>query len=73
MAISLTNEEILNFVSSGNFLCRNIISHWNFRIIVLYRLMPLEQNCISISNNSGRFWMNTPLKASEKQQDSQNH
>jgi hypothetical protein len=34
---------------------------------------PLEKNCISISDNSGRFWMNTPLKASEKQQDSQNH
>jgi len=34
--------------------------------------MPLEQNCISISDNSGRFWMNTPLKASEKQQDSEN-
>ena len=33
--------------------------------------MPLEQNCISNSNNSGRFWMNTPLKAIEKQQDSQ--
>ena len=35
--------------------------------------MPLEQNCISLSANSGRFWMNTPLKAEEKQQDSQNH
>jgi hypothetical protein len=35
--------------------------------------MPLEQNCISHSDNSGRFWMNTPLKAEEKQQDSQNH
>jgi hypothetical protein len=35
--------------------------------------MPLEQNCISHSNDSGRFWMNTPLKAEEKQQDSQNH
>jgi hypothetical protein len=35
--------------------------------------VSLEQNCISISNNSRRFWMNTPLKASEKQQDSQNH
>ena len=35
--------------------------------------MPLEQNCISGFNNSGRFWMNTPLKAEEKQQDSQNH
>jgi hypothetical protein len=35
--------------------------------------LPLEQNCISRSNNSGRFWMNTPLKALEKQQDSQNH
>jgi CarboxypepD_reg-like domain len=34
---------------------------------------PLEQNCISISDNSGRFWMNTPLKAEEKQQDTQNH
>ena len=34
---------------------------------------PLEQNCISLSDNSGRFWMNTPLKAEEKQQDSQNH
>jgi hypothetical protein len=27
---------------------------------------PLEQNCISISDNSGRFWMNSPLKAGEK-------
>jgi hypothetical protein len=35
--------------------------------------MPLGQNCISNSDNSGRFWMNTPLKAEEKQQDSQNH
>jgi hypothetical protein len=35
--------------------------------------MPLEQNCISKSKDSGRYWMNTPLKASEKQQDSQNH
>jgi len=35
--------------------------------------IPLEQNCISSSDNSGRFWMNTPLKAEEKQQDSQNH
>ena len=35
--------------------------------------MPLEQNSISISDNSVRFWMNTPLKAEEKQQDSQNH
>ncbi|TAL62000.1 MAG: carboxypeptidase-like regulatory domain-containing protein [Bacteroidetes bacterium] len=35
--------------------------------------VPLEQNCISISDNSGRFWMNTPLIAEEKQQDSQNH
>jgi hypothetical protein len=34
---------------------------------------PLEQNCISISDNLGRYWMNTPLKAEEKQQDSQNH
>ncbi len=28
--------------------------------------IPLERNCISISDNSGRFWMNTPLKAEEK-------
>jgi len=35
--------------------------------------MPLYQNCISNSKDSGRFWMNTPLKAEEKQQDSQNH
>jgi hypothetical protein len=35
--------------------------------------LPLEQNCISVSNTSGRYWMNTPLKAEEKQQDSQNH
>lgn len=31
---------------------------------------PLEKNCISNSAESGRFWMNTPLKSSEKQQDS---
>ena len=35
--------------------------------------LPLKQNCISTSDNSGRFWMNTPLKAEEKQQDSQDH
>lgn len=35
--------------------------------------VPLEQNCISRSGNSGRFWMNTPLKAKEKLQDSHNH
>jgi hypothetical protein len=35
--------------------------------------MPLELNNISLSDSSGRFWMNTPLKAIEKQQDSQNH
>jgi hypothetical protein len=33
---------------------------------------PLEQNCISTSDNYGRFWMNTPLKAEEKKQDSEN-
>jgi hypothetical protein len=32
---------------------------------------PLEKNCISNSNDSRRFWMNTPLKAEEKQQDSE--
>ena len=37
------------------------------------QFLPLEQNCISISDNSGRFWMNTPLKATEKQKDSQNN
>ena len=35
--------------------------------------MPLEQNCISSSDNSGRFWMNTPLKAKEVNSDPQNH
>ena len=34
--------------------------------------MPLDQNCISNSKDSGRFWMNTPLKAKEMQQDSLN-
>jgi hypothetical protein len=28
---------------------------------------PLEKNCISDSKNLNRFWMNTPLKAEEKQ------
>jgi hypothetical protein len=35
--------------------------------------MPLEHNCISTSAISGRFWMNTPLKVEEKEQDSNNH
>jgi hypothetical protein len=35
--------------------------------------MPLEQNCISKSKESRRYWMNTPLKAEEKKQDSDNH
>ncbi len=35
--------------------------------------MPLDQNSISRSDNSGRFWMNTPLKAEEKLQDSLNN
>jgi hypothetical protein len=34
--------------------------------------MPLDQNCISSSKDSGRFWMNTPLKAEEIKQDFQN-
>jgi hypothetical protein len=29
------------------------------------RSVPLEQNCISISDNSGRYWMNTPLRSYE--------
>jgi hypothetical protein len=37
------------------------------------QFMPLEKNCISISNDSRRYWMNTPLKAEEKQQDSLNN
>jgi hypothetical protein len=28
--------------------------------------VPLGQNCISRSENSGRFWMNTPLRAKEE-------
>ena len=34
--------------------------------------LPLQQNCISNSIESKRFWMNTPLKAKEKQQDFEN-
>jgi hypothetical protein len=34
---------------------------------------PLEKNCISLSGNSGRFWMNSPLKAEEKKQDTLNY
>jgi hypothetical protein len=33
--------------------------------------MPLEKNCISIANNAGMYWMNTPLKDEEKKQDSE--
>jgi hypothetical protein len=32
--------------------------------------IPLEQNNITHSDNSGRFWMNSPLKEKEKEQDS---
>jgi hypothetical protein len=31
--------------------------------------MPLGQNCISISEDLGRYWMNTPLNAEEKQRE----
>jgi hypothetical protein len=44
-----------------------------FKNNCLIEYKPLEQNCISTSDITGRFWMNTPLKAEEKQQDSQNH
>ena len=44
-----------------------------FQSSCFIQAMPLEQNCISISDASGRFWMNTPLKTEEKQQDSLNH
>jgi hypothetical protein len=44
-----------------------------FKNNCLIEYKPLEQNCISTSDNTGRFWMNTPLRAEEKQQDSQNH
>ena len=37
----------------------------------LIQSVPLEQNCIASSKNTSRFWMNTPLKAKEKQQDLQ--
>ncbi len=33
---------------------------------------PLEKNCISNSTDSRRFWMNTPLKATEKRQEPEN-
>ncbi len=33
---------------------------------------PLEQNCISLSENTSRFWMNTPLRAKEETKDIQN-
>ncbi|HKJ81255.1 MAG TPA: carboxypeptidase-like regulatory domain-containing protein [Ignavibacteriaceae bacterium] len=36
------------------------------------RSVSLKQNCISISDNSKRYWMNSPLKAEEKEQDPQN-
>lgn len=32
--------------------------------------LPLEKNCLSRSAASGRFWMNTPLKAEEMRKDS---
>ena len=34
--------------------------------------IPLEQNCISNSKNTGRFWMNTPLKADENEKEKEN-
>ena len=34
---------------------------------------PLGQNCILLSPDTGRYWMNTPLKAEEMEQDLQNH
>ena len=43
----------------------------NFQDNCFIQPVPLEQNCISHSEDSGRFWMNTPLKAEEKKQDSQ--
>jgi len=39
----------------------------------LIESMPLEQNCISRSKNTGRFWMNTPLRANEEIPAKQNH
>ena len=47
MAISSANEEILNYVSSENFLFRSIINRWNFRDNYFIQAMPLEQNRIS--------------------------
>jgi len=41
-----------------------------FQDTCFIKSIQLEQNCISTSNNLKRFWMNTPLKAEEKQQDS---
>jgi len=35
--------------------------------------MPLEKNCISSSGISGRYWMNTPLKAEQKVDDREKH
>ena len=35
--------------------------------------MPIDQNCISSSKNTGRFWMNSPLKAKNEIPDPKNH
>jgi hypothetical protein len=37
---------------------------FNNNCLIEYK--PLEKNCISSSDITGRFWMNTPLKAEEK-------
>jgi hypothetical protein len=37
-----------------------------FKNICFIESLPLRQNCISHSGNVARYWMNTPLRSTEK-------
>jgi hypothetical protein len=45
----------------------------DFRNDCFIQYVPLELNCLSLSDRSGKFWMNTPLKADEKKEESRDY
>ena len=62
----------LEFRKFGELFVQEYNRPLDFQNNCFIQAASLDKNCISNSNESGRFWMNTPLKAVEKQQDSEN-
>ena len=64
----LNKQRVIEFSQFRELFVQEYNKPLEFQKDCFIQPMSLEQNCISISDSSGRFWMNTPLKPEEKQQ-----